>query len=109
VEKERQELLKTLVYICGQAPTSVKIIIASRNEVDLQRQLGNEINCFVDYKDTAKDIHPFIEARVAEIVGDKQLLEGNVSEDLKELMKESLNSKADGMYVTSPLLSSLNR
>lgn len=99
---KRGNLLRYLAQLAQPQKTVVKILVSSRNEPDLMDCLGRAENICIDAVENAADIELFIEKEVEE-----RLLLGKATDDTKDKVKAVLNTKAQGMFVSSPIHMSL--
>ncbi|KAL6716722.1 hypothetical protein ACLMJK_006290 [Lecanora helva] len=95
-EQNRGRLFKFLELISQPGRTAVKILVSSRNEPDIADYLERLENIRIDAENNAADIKIYIEENIEE-----RLLLGKATRDLREKVKATLNSKANGMSVDS--------
>ena len=102
-EAERNELVMALESHVSLKHYGVKVFVTSRDERDLPvaRMFSRTSNFRIDADDTARDIRPFVEARVEEYITRGEILggKGNVTPELREDLVDILVNQADGMYV----------
>jgi polyhydroxyalkanoate synthesis regulator phasin len=91
------DLLDSLKEIAEQSPNPVKIMVSSRDDEGLARQLSNSVHLHIREIDNADDIKRFVEDRVEEAISEKKLLGGKVSAKLKEHVIQTLITGAQGM------------
>jgi hypothetical protein len=95
---ERLDLLKAIKTIMGKA--SVKVIISGRSEVCLDMPKGEfPIHVLIGEGENRDDIRKYVTAEINRAVADRRLLNGKVSDSLREKIVQKLNGSAQGMYV----------
>lgn len=97
-EMERKTTVKLLVRQVSLNPgCCVKLFFTSRPEHDLQHLLKVGTWHEIDVNDTLKDITPFVETELDAVIESRSLLDGNVSEELRRDLIDSITQQADGM------------
>jgi len=94
---KRQDLLLALQTIVKISKNVVKIFLSSRDDNDLVSQLTQYPNVAIEAPDNKMDIENYVSFQIRKAIEEKRLLCGNVSEDLKTHVIETLIEKADGM------------
>ena len=94
---ERKELVMALKHHTALKDYVLKVCVTSRDEKDLARMLSGTADFRINADDTALDIRPFVEIKVDECINDGEILEGNVTPELRRDLVNILVSKADGM------------
>ena len=93
----RGELLDALDTIICDSASLVKVFVSSRDDGDIVCRLANSPNVFIQASDNKVDIERFVGTQVAEAIKKKRLIKGNVSEQLKGQIIETLIDGAQGM------------
>lgn len=96
-EPERKMLLSSMDKMIKLAKSTVKVFIASRDEVNIKGQLKGGPHLQLTTSKTEDDIDFYIETIVNERAGD--LICGAAPGELLTLIKDKLGSGAEGMYV----------
>ena len=96
----RHELFEALDEIVAKSENIVKVFLTSRNDGDIVARLASTPNIYIDAQKNSSDIGRFITAELERVVQHKQLLRGQVSQGLKDLITSTLNDRADGMCVS---------
>lgn len=94
---QRGELLDALSTIIRDSASLVKVFVSSRDDGDIVCQLADLPNVFIQASDNKADIERFVRTQVAEAIQKKRLIRGNVSEQLKGQIIETLIDGAQGM------------
>jgi Cdc6-like AAA superfamily ATPase len=94
----RQEFLQVLKHIISASQNLVKLFVASRDDTDISLALDNVPNLYINTEDNKDDIERFIKHEVARSIAQGKLLQGRVSDQLKEHIISTLIKKAGGMY-----------
>ncbi len=100
VEK-RHELFAALDEIVTKSENVVKVFVTSRNDGDIVCRLASTPNIYINAQKNKADIERFIAAELYEAIGQKRLLRGQVSGNLRQHISTTLNDGANGMYVIS--------
>ena len=93
----RGELLDALSTIIRDSASLVKVFVSSRDDGDIVCQLADLPNVFIQASDNKADIERFVRTQLAEAIQKKRLIRGNVSEQLKGQIIETLIDGAQGM------------
>lgn len=93
----RHELVKLFESLLSQTDSTVKIFVSSRDDPDIFKRLRAGPNIPIRKDDNTEDIGRFIREKVDEYIGDGRLLEGNVSDSLKNDIICDLEAGAQGM------------
>lgn len=97
-EEERKATVMLLIRQLNLNPgCHMKIFFTSRPEHDLQHLLKVCTWHRIDANDTTKDITPFVEAELDDLIESQSILDGNVTVDLRQDLIESITRQADGM------------
>jgi len=96
----REDLLHFLVDL-SKSGLRLKLLLASRNERDIQQELGFLPQMTISDIDSAPDIELFILSSLNAMIKSKKLKLRH--ENLRMEIFECLCSRADGMYVLVPL------
>jgi len=94
---KRIDLLKSLKLVIEKSKNLVKIFATSRNDPDILHQFSMFPRIDVQPDDNAKDIREFIKSKVELAIDDAQLLQGNVSDDLRIEICDGLGIRSKGM------------
>lgn len=97
--KTRSSLISALRSIMSSAPNLVKIFISSRDDGDIVVRLKELPNVRINSKDNSSDIKEFVESEIDKRIDRQELLFGEVPEDLRTHIKQTLIQDAGGMYV----------
>lgn len=92
-EKSRADLFILLARLACTQEAVVKVLISSRNEVDIMDQFGRSANLYIDADDNAEDICKYVNREI-----DNRLLHGKARLAIRLQAKEALNRKAQGMF-----------
>lgn len=95
-ETERSTLLASLLLLQKQCPT-LKLLISSRAEYDISRDLGSKCEIFHVHESNTQDIADYVETRVDAWLCELDLDPGFISE-IRRLTKE-IASKSKGMLL----------
>jgi hypothetical protein len=93
----RHELLTALDKIIQESPNIVKVLVSSRDDKDIVIRLKDSRNVYISAGDNSGDIERFVRTRVVSAIQDRRLLGGDVSNELKDHIIETLIVKAEGM------------
>jgi hypothetical protein len=96
---KRLNLVRALEDILAQSNSVVKIFVSSRDDEDIAFRLENSPNIYIKASDNKPDIVRFVREQVAASIDRKLLLNGQVSDQLKDRIVSTLISQAQGMYV----------
>ncbi|PWW71990.1 hypothetical protein C7212DRAFT_115237, partial [Tuber magnatum] len=99
----RRELLGALKYIIVSSRNLVKIFVSSPSNDDITFQLESFPNYRIEARDNEGDIKKFVREKIDRSIEERELLRGNVSPELKELICTRLVGGANGMH-SVPLL-----
>jgi Cdc6-like AAA superfamily ATPase len=94
----RQDFLQALKHIISASRNLVKLFVASRDDTDISLALDNVPNLYINAEDNKDDIERFIKHEVARSITQGKLLQGKVSDQLREHIISTLIKKAGGMY-----------
>ena len=98
----RHELLDSFDEIIQKSANVVKILVSSRDDGDIHCRLKTSPNLYINAKFNAADIKRFIRFEISLAIERKRLLSGRVSGTLQNLIIETLESGAHGMWVNAP-------
>ena len=96
---KRHELLAALDLVLERSAQLVKVMVSSRDDVDITLRLQRHPNIYISIYDNREDIHRFIDSEIQKAQDDRRLLKGTVSPELTNLIINNLAMKAEGMYV----------
>lgn len=98
VDREiRIKLLKSLKSVIDNSKSVVKIFATSRNDPDILRQFKTFPRIEVQPDDSCEDIRKFISTRMETVIADESLLFGDVGDELKSQIHDSLSTRSRGM------------
>jgi hypothetical protein len=97
--ERRHDLLTALDAIIKNSANLVKIFVSSRDDIDIVLRLENSPNILINSNDNGEDIERFIHSEVERSIAERRLLNGKVSEELKNRIIISLIGGAGGMLV----------
>ncbi|KAK4105161.1 hypothetical protein N658DRAFT_109674 [Parathielavia hyrcaniae] len=80
------------------SPNVVKLIVSSRHDNHIMRQLGNQLEIAIGKEDNTDDIGKFIDQEVSRSISLGRILEGDVPEDPRRKMIQVLTEGAQGMF-----------
>lgn len=94
----RKRFLRSLQTIINNSSSLVKIFVSSRDDSDIVLRLNGVPNLSIEAEDNEEDIRTFVLKEVTRCIEDKELLRGNVSEELREKIVTNLTAGSHGMY-----------
>jgi hypothetical protein len=93
----RYELMNALNDIIKKSANLVKVFVSSRDDIDIVLELAEVPNIFINANDNRKDIEDFVHHEVGCAITNKILLHGQVSDELKSRIINTLIDRANGM------------
>jgi len=97
----RRSLIVCLQKILEESKSLVKIFVSSRNLTDIETLMNTKspmlLSVEVRDNDNKEDIRRFVEEKLADYIQTRDLLDGNVPDDLKEEIITKLTHGAQGM------------
>ena len=96
-KESRGFILSDLLYILKKSKHPVKAFISSRHNREIEVRLRDFPNVSIEAKDNAKDIGNYVTSTLSRRIKDQDLLEGNVSIELRQHIEEVLQRDANGM------------
>ena len=93
----RGELFDALTEILQSSNGLIKILVSSRDERDIRCELTGCLNLEIEARKNQTDIDLFVNHEVDDLIQKKRLLYGNVPDDLRQMIKQVLCEKANGM------------
>lgn len=93
----RSGLISVLAGLLKPTRSLVKIFVSSRDDNDIFARLSELPNLRISAADNAGDIDRFVRSEVERRITNRELLRGEVSNDLKTHVVETLIKGADGM------------
>ncbi len=93
----RHELMTALENIISKSANVVKIFVSSRDDTDIVLRLGRFPSIVIQGNDNHQDIKRFVDFEVHRAISDKLLLDGQVSDLLKERVIKTLVDRSNGM------------
>ena len=95
----RDDLLHAFSAILQRSNGLTKILVSSRDEMDIVCHLADCLNLEIKAIKNQADINYFVNSEVDRLIQNKKLLRGRVSKDFSQQIKEVLSEKAQGMWV----------
>ena len=92
-ESLRRELIGAFDRLINKS-TSLKILISSRRNDDIQRRIGQKANIGISATDNQKDISKFVADEIEKNKKDRRI---QIPEDLQQQIIETLLKKSGGM------------
>lgn len=99
LEMQRFDLILALKTLITESPNVVKIMISSREEVDIAQELRDSISICACAIENSADIDLFVKEKVNLAITNRRLLRGAVSEGLKNHLMRALLDGANGMFL----------
>jgi hypothetical protein len=96
-QSTRKVLLQTLKAVMEKSKNLVKIFATTRMDVDIVQQFGMFPRIELQPDDNARDIDRFIEESIQTGIKDKELLDGDVGDELKAEICKVLGERSRGM------------
>lgn len=96
--KKRSRFLQALQRIIDRSCGLVKIFVSSRDDTDIVLNLESVPNLSVLAKDNKEDIEKFVREEISKSIAEKRFLRGNVSNELKDRVIQTLANGSHGMY-----------
>ncbi|OQE87185.1 hypothetical protein PENNAL_c0020G03071 [Penicillium nalgiovense] len=98
-EFRRHELLNELIRIRDESASVVKIFLSSRENSNVMAGLQDASMLRVQETDTRQDMEVFVEHCVSTAISARNLLDGNVSDDLRHKLTQFLLNRAGEMFL----------
>ena len=92
----RHSLLAALSSIMHHG-SSTKIFVSSRDDKDITLQLSQLPNLYIKASNNSNDIEQYVHFKIGQAVADRRLLDGNISVETVQLIRDTLTGKAHGM------------
>lgn len=96
-EISRRELLDAFKKILQGSSSLVKILVSSREVGDIAYHLEGCLNLEILAGKNQADIDRYVDQRVDDLVENRRLLSGKISDELRQEIKQVLCKKAGGM------------
>ena len=96
-QNRRYELMNALNDIIKKSANLVKVFVSSRDDIDIVFKLAGVSNIFINASDNRKDIEDFVHHEVGRAITNGRLLHGQVSDELKSCIINTLIDGANGM------------
>jgi len=93
----RIRLLKSLKHVIEKSKNLVKIFATSRNDMDIFLQFKEFPMIDLEPDDNISDINEFITWRMKNVIRDRELLSGKVSDRLETEIRKALCERSKGM------------
>ena len=94
----RYQLLEAFENLVSQSKNVVKVLVSSRDDIDILLRLNDCPNITIDARDNAGDIKMYTHIEVRRAIEQRRLLHGQVSSELEELINHELFTRAQGMF-----------
>ena len=99
----RHELLQALGGIVQTSNSLVKVIISSREDLDISCRLVCVPNVYIISDDSRDDLDRFVEQELDKAIEEQRLLRGQVPSCLRQQIIERLRAGANGMFLWAHL------
>ncbi|KAL8835809.1 MAG: hypothetical protein Q9176_006690 [Flavoplaca citrina] len=99
----RHELLHALGDIVQTSNSLVKVIISSRDDLDISCRLAGVPNIYISSDDNRDDLDRFVEQELDKAIEEQRLLRGQVSSFLRQQIIDRLRAGANGMFLWAHL------
>jgi ankyrin repeat protein len=96
---KRHLLFKALRRITSESANIVKVLVSSRDDLDISLGLQGLPEIYIRAADNEEDIKKFVDLEIEKVISEGRLLSGRVSKQLKSHILSALLQKAQGMYV----------
>jgi len=97
-ERTRHELLEALNSIIRNSGEIVKVLVSSRDDIDIKLRLEGSKNISISANHNSGDIKRFVQSEVRRLSTKGLLLDGRISKPLREKIIETLTTQAQGMF-----------
>ncbi|KAL8792738.1 MAG: hypothetical protein Q9195_004625 [Heterodermia aff. obscurata] len=97
-EDTRHELLEALEMLVGESTELVRVLVSSRDDVDITLRLDSCKNVSISADCNARDIERFVVSEVDRLISKKLLLDGHINKRLRDKLINTLTSRAQGMF-----------
>ena len=95
---QRDELINAINIISRKSSSLVKIMVTSRDDHDICCHFTHSPHIRVRAQDNEKDIERFVQISLTKAISEKRLLNGHVSQILRDKIATTLIERADGMF-----------
>ncbi|KAI4270179.1 MAG: hypothetical protein LQ337_006838 [Flavoplaca oasis] len=99
----RHELLQVLGDIVQTSNSLVKVIISSRDDIDISCRLAGVPNVYISSDDSRDDLNRFVEQELDKAIEEQRLLRGQVPSCLRQQIIDRLRAGANGMFLWAHL------
>lgn len=99
----RHELLQALRDIVQKSNSLVKVMVSSRNDLDIVCRLSSVPNVYISSDDNGEDVDRFVKHELDKAIDEQRLLQGRISASLRQRILENLRSRAHGMFLWARL------
>ncbi|KAL8882710.1 MAG: hypothetical protein Q9192_007538, partial [Flavoplaca navasiana] len=99
----RHELLQALEDIVQSSNSLVKVIISSRDDLDISYRLAGVPNVYISSDDSRDDLDRFVERELDKAIEEQRLLRGQVPTCLRQQIIDRLRAGANGMFLWAHL------
>ena len=97
-------LIQHLEEIIHQSPTNTKVFISTRAFPAIEDKLVPDRSIEVNADNNGVDVKKFIHSTLEKRINDKTLLNGDVPDDLKDEIEDTLTGRASNMFLYASLL-----
>ena len=99
----RHELLQALEDIVQSSNNLVKVILSSRDDLDISYRLAGVPNVYIGSDDSRDDLDRFVEQELDKAIEEQRLLRGQVPTCLRQQIIDRLRAGANGMFLWARL------
>lgn len=93
----RHKLLSALTQLSRESASVIKVFITSRDDINVQALLPNALTVRVQSQNVREDMELFVRHEVSLAIQNRRMLNGNVSDDLREDLTDGLITGAGEM------------
>ncbi|KAL6717826.1 hypothetical protein ACLMJK_003911 [Lecanora helva] len=97
-EDTRHELLEALDDVVNSSVKPVKVLVSSRDDVDLKLRLECQNNISISDESNSGDIERFVKSEVRRMINKGRLLDGKISKSIRKKVVSTLIRGAQGMF-----------
>lgn len=98
--KTRARLFDVLDAVVAEATTHpVKVLVTSRDDMDIRKRFAEKPEVNIQERNNSTDVGNYIRTEIEACIASRSLLDGYVTEELKERIVRDLEAGAHGMYV----------
>jgi len=96
-EEVRGHILRGLLSVIQKAKCPFKVLISSRHSLDIENCLRDLPHVCIEARDNAEDIEHYVQQALTLALREKRLLQGNMSQELRNYVEEVILRDANGM------------